>query len=43
MTAYVDVQFYTEEYLGTIFSATEFPSFALRASAEIDYLTFNRA
>lgn len=44
MTAYVDYSFYiSEDYLGSAIAQAEFPRLALRASAVIDQVTFNRA
>lgn len=43
MSAYADFKFYEEEYLGTILADTEFPPYALRATTEINYITFDRA
>lgn len=43
MTAYIDYTYYTATYLGTVISSTDFSKFALRASAQIDQVTFNRA
>lgn len=42
-TAYVDYTYYTTTYLGEAISAADFPRLALRASATIDNLTFDRA
>jgi hypothetical protein len=41
--AYVDYEYYDETYLGTAIAEADFPRLALRASAEIDRLTFERA
>jgi hypothetical protein len=43
MAAYTDYAYYTTTYLGTAITATLFPAYALRASAVIDQLTFDRA
>lgn len=43
MAAYADFAFYTSEYLGTAILEADFPQLALRASAVIDQLTYNRA
>ena len=42
-TAYVDYTYYTNTYLGTAIASTDFARLALRASAVIDQVTFNRA
>lgn len=41
--AYVDYTYYTGTYMGTKLTSTEFPNLAIRASAQIDLMTFNRA
>lgn len=43
MTAYVDYTYYSTTYLGTLIAESAFPALALRASAHIDQMTFNRA
>src|SRR5574337_534283 len=43
MTVYVDYTYYTNTYLGTAIASTDFNALALRASAVIDQVTFNRA
>lgn len=43
MAAYADFAFYTTDYLGTAIAEADFPQLALRASAVIDQLTYNRA
>ena len=43
MAAYADFTFYTGTYLGNAITSTNFPRLALRASAEIDKITFGRA
>ena len=43
MAAYVDWEFYANEYSGIVLSEADFPRLAKRASEEIDYMTFNRA
>lgn len=42
MAAYIDETYYTETYLGTDIAAADFPRLALRASEQIDGITFNR-
>ena len=42
MTAYADWVYYGTTYLGTAIGEDEFDSLALRASAQIDQMTFNR-
>lgn len=42
-TAYVDYTYYTSTYLGTSIASTDFARLALRASAMIDKLTYDRA
>ena len=41
--AYADYLFYSTQYLGTAIAEVDFPALALRASAVIDAITFNRA
>lgn len=43
MAVYADYSFYTTTYLGTAIAASDFSRLALRASTEIDRLTFDRA
>jgi hypothetical protein len=43
MAAYADYTYYSGTYLGTAIDSSIFPRLALRASAVIDQLTFNRA
>lgn len=43
MTAYADYTYYTGTYLGSAIASTAFAQLALRASAVIDRLTFDRA
>jgi hypothetical protein len=43
MTAYATYSYYSGTYLGTAITSADFPRLALRASAVIDQLTFNRA
>lgn len=43
MIAYADLTFYTDEFLGVVIPAGEFPRLALRASEVIDQVTFDRA
>lgn len=43
MAAYSDYAYYSGTYLGTAIDSSIFPRLALRASAVIDQLTFNRA
>jgi hypothetical protein len=43
MSAYVDYAYYTTTYLGTLIASADFSRLALRASATIDQITFNRA
>ena len=43
MATYVDYSFYTSEYLGDAIAPADFARLALRASAVIDQITFNRA
>ncbi len=40
---YADYDYYSETYLGIAIAEADFPRLALRASAEIDRLTFGRA
>jgi hypothetical protein len=42
MTAYTDYTYYTGTYLGSIIASTDFAALALRASAYLDRLTFDR-
>lgn len=41
--AYADYTYYATSFLGTAIAESAFPALALRASAEIDRLTFGRA
>ena len=41
--AYADFTYYTNTYFGTAIAASDFPRMALRASAVIDRITFQRA
>lgn len=41
--AYADYTHYTDVYLGNAIAEADFPRLALRASAQIDRLTYNRA
>lgn len=43
MAPYADYTYYTTEYLGTAIAEADFPVLALRASAQIDAMTFGRA
>lgn len=43
MAAYADFTYYSTEYLGTAIASADFPRLALRATAIIDQITFNRA
>lgn len=43
MTVYADYTYYVTSFLGNVIAESEFPRLALRASAVIDQLTFNRA
>jgi hypothetical protein len=43
MAAYADYTFYSTTYLGTAIASADFARLALRASAVIDQITFNRA
>lgn len=40
---YTDFDFYTDTFGGTAIAAADFHSLAIKASREIDYLTFDRA
>lgn len=42
MTTYTDYTFYTDTYLGTVIASVDFAALALRASATLDQLTYNR-
>jgi hypothetical protein len=42
-SSYVDYAYYTTEFLGSAIAESSFPALALRASAVIDQITFNRA
>jgi hypothetical protein len=42
-TAYTDFAYYRDTYLGTAIAEAQFPALALRASAYIDQITFQRA
>ncbi len=42
-TAYADFAYYSGTYLGTSIAEADFPRLSLRASAQIDAMTFNRA
>ena len=42
-TQYADYAFYTGTYLGDVIASTDFNRLALRASAYVDRLTFDRA
>lgn len=42
MAAYVDFTYYTSTFLGTAIASADFSRLALRASAVIDQITFNR-
>jgi hypothetical protein len=42
-TAYTDFSYYQTTYLGTSIASADFAQLALRASAVIDRITFNRA
>ena len=42
MTSYCDYTYYTTTYLGTLILSADFPRLALRASAFLDGVTFNR-
>lgn len=41
--AYTDYTYYVTSFLGSAIAESDFPALALRASAEIDRMTFNRA
>jgi hypothetical protein len=41
--AYVDFDYYEDEYFGTAIAEADFPRLALLASADIDSMTFDRA
>lgn len=41
--SYADYTYYVTSYLGTLVPESSFPQLALRASAVIDQITFNRA
>jgi len=41
--AYADYTYYVTSYLGSTIAESDFPALALRASAYIDQITFNRA
>lgn len=41
--AYADFTYYEDTFLGTAIAEADFPRLALRASAQIDRITFNRA
>ena len=43
MAAYADYSYYTTTFLGTAIASSEFSRLALRASAQIDRVTFDRA
>ena len=43
MAAYADFDFYTKEYGGTAVTAEKFKPLAIKASALVDRITFNRA
>lgn len=43
MTTYATYSYYTSTFLGTAIAEADFPRLALRASAQIDRVTFNRA
>lgn len=43
MAAYVDYQFYTDTYLGAAIASGDFDRLALRASEQINQITFQRA
>jgi hypothetical protein len=42
-TSYVDYTYYTTTYLGSLIASADFAALALRASAYIDKMTFQRA
>jgi len=43
MAVYADFDFYTDTFGGTAIAAADFYALAIKASREIDYLTFDRA
>jgi len=43
MSALIDYDFYTDTYKGTLIPAIDFDRYALDASAEVKYQTFERA
>lgn len=43
MAVYVDYLFYTEQFFGTAIAQADFDRLALRASMQIDQMTFGRA
>lgn len=43
MAVYADYTYYSTSFFGTAITEEDFPKYALRASAEIDRITFNRA
>jgi len=43
MTVYADYTYYTTTYLGTLIASADFSALALRASAQVDQITYNRA
>lgn len=43
MAIYVDWAYYSTTYLGTAIAQGDFPALALRASAQVDFLTYDRA
>jgi len=43
MTAYATLTYYKNTYLGVVIADADFPRMALRASAVIDSITYNRA
>lgn len=43
MAAYADFTYYQDVFLGTAIAESAFPQLALRASAKIDQVTFDRA
>lgn len=43
MTAYADFTYYDETFLGVVIAETDFPRLALRASEQIDRITYQRA
>lgn len=42
MTAYMDFTYYTETYLGSVVSLSDFPALAERASRQVNLITFGR-